>query len=1148
MKKRFYVTALFIVIFQLLQGEGFVVFGDSLSDTGNLARFTYNSGKIYNEHLANYFGESFPIPDGGSSTLFGGAFGIKPPSLKGPNYAQGGATANTELGMGRTFFSGGFIKFQTEKQIQNFLATKPKKEDLNTLKVVYWIGGNDMRLASEILNKHKVTENPIINKSIQDIGKQVEKLADNGVSFMVIPNVPDIAYTPKFFRQFAENTTLNGKTLFREKKWYRPSGISEESFNQLLDEPNLSTNIKHEEIIKAAIKKLLEMQKGDSSDDNVKKWFQKYQEERDKLSSLGKHFNEGVGKELEKVKKKHSNLVILRPDISSMILEVVAHPEHYGFTNATGTASKTFSGAVANIFHWGAGSGRDRIAAFDPEDGKGGVGGLDKKHLWNKGYHYVFGDEFHPSPEAHRIISDYMISMLESEDGKVQDESVANIDARSSDQAPLAKVNSSSIVEGYEKIDKKYIRGYVPYGALQVKNGGRFHWKGLYLENDGIALSVDGAGSSMLVENFHIENTARINAVAQIENGGNLLLKNGSLQTKRGSKITYPFGIRVNGKDSKVELVNSSLEIQGTQVAGISVGNQGKAEIVSSQILAKGKNAKGLHTWNATVLFNNSEVVSEGVGAWIFSNDIKNNKTNFEMKENSRIYGKEYAMKISPNVTGNKVLADISFQKSKVDGGIFTDAKSESHINMKDSYWKMSKDSSVTKLNLEDSILHFSPENTEEFHELTIRQNYYGKNALLKMKGKLSDDNSPTDKLIILGRAGGNTWIDYRNQGGIGAKTHYGIKIIDLFQKEEKNIFQLLKPVYVGNYEYTLLEGGNDAPDKEDYYLTSTLVSQDGNLYIPLKNRTLALAMPQSLNTLALSPTAFMASRTFALAPRREEAKTIRLYRPKTVMRAFLPYLNVENNYQNIFHIQDRNRLYFSQETSTKNWNDEEIKAKTKSNITKLSYPLYKNFGTFFTYDENTTQVENKTREYFQKATDIGNIKQRNIHVGLYYQHRLFDFLHLDHTLQYAWIRNTFHTEEEKEKVYGHGIAFSSEITAPVPLGANFAFIPHYQIDYFRQKIEDFHDYGIRNYAGGKIAWNKNRFSLETGIDYQWDLRRISGMTIGEDYFSHHDKKNHFIYQVSMEYEVFPNLKVNGKMKRREREERFYEIGVSYKF
>lgn len=735
--------------------------------------------------------------------------------------------------------------------------------------------------------------------------------------------------------------------------------------------------------------------------------------------------------------------------------------------------------------------------------------------------------------------------MLESEDGEVRDDKLENIDARSSEQTPLAKVNSSSIEEEYQTETKKYIRGYVPYGALQAKNGTRLHWKGLHLENDGIALSVDGQGSSINVENYYIENTARINAVAQVENGGKLLLKNGSLRTKRGSKISYPFGIRVNGQNSQANLENSTLEIQGTQVVGISVGNQGRAKLFSSKVFAKGKATKGVHAWNASLLFKNSEIISDGVGAWIFSNDSKNNKTSFIMEENSRIFGKEYAIKISPNITKNSVFADISLRKSRVEGGIFTDVKSESHVNMKNSDWKMSKNSSVTDLNLEDSTLHFSPEDTEEFHELTIRNNYYGKNALLKMKGKLSDDGSPTDKLIILGRAGGNTWIDYQNQGGNGAKTYYGIKIIDLFQKEEKNIFQLRKPVYVGNYEYTLLEGGNDAPDREDYYLTSTLVSQDGKLYIPLKNRKLAPAMSSS-NFLA--PSAFMAPRGFAPIPKKEEGKIVRLYRPKTVMKSFLPYLNLENNYQNIFHIQDRNRIHFSRETSTRSWDEEEIKAKTKSNIMKLSYPLSENFGTFFSYDENTTRVKNKTREYFQKEADIGSIKQRNIHVGLYYQHRLFDFLHLDHTLQYTWIRNTFSTEVEKEKLSGHGIAYSSEITAPISLGANFSFIPQYQIDYFRQRMEDFHDYGIRNYFGGKIAWKKNRFSLETGINYQWDLRRISGMNIGEDYFSYHNKKNHFLYQIAVEYEVFPDFRVNGKMKRREKEERFYEIGVSYKF
>lgn len=41
----------------------------------------------------------------------------------------------------------------------------------------------------------------------------------------------------------------------------------------------------------------------------------------------------------------------------------------------------------------------------------------------------------------------------------------------------------------------------------------------------------------MTVENYHVENTARINAVAQVENGGNLILKNGSLRTKEGAKL-----------------------------------------------------------------------------------------------------------------------------------------------------------------------------------------------------------------------------------------------------------------------------------------------------------------------------------------------------------------------------------------------------------------------------------------------------------------------------------------------------------------------------------------------------------------------------------------------------------------------------------
>lgn len=49
----------------------------------------------------------------------------------------------------------------------------------------------------------------------------------------------------------------------------------------------------------------------------------------------------------------------------------------------------------------------------------------------------------------------------------------------------------------------------------------------------------------------------------------------------------------------------------------------------------------------------------------------------------------------------------------------------------------------------------------------------------------------------------------------------------------EKDTFQLIKPVYAGKYEYTLLAGGNNAKEKEDFYLTSTLIYENGKIYIP---------------------------------------------------------------------------------------------------------------------------------------------------------------------------------------------------------------------------------------------------------------------------------------------------------------------------
>lgn len=1120
MRKSKTLLATFILVSSVLTAGNFVVFGDSLSDTGNLVRFTYNSGKIYNENLANYFGEKFPVPNGGASTLFGGAFGIKPPSLKGPNYAQGGATANDDLGMGRTFFSGGFIKFQTSKQIDAFLS-KFKRENANDLKVVYWIGGNDMRLASEVIHDSPIKENKIINKSIVDIGKQLRKLTENGISFIIVPDVPDIAYTPKFFKQFAQNTTLDGVTLYTEKTWKTfGKGISEDEFQELVD---TSQGKKQEEVIRSAIEELLKKQKITPSKELVDKWVQKYKEEEKNLSSLGKYFNEGVDKELEALKQENPKVSFLRPKVSDMITEVVEHPEYYGFTNTTGTAAKNFSSAVLNISRWGAGTGNDRVAAFDPEDGIEGKAGLDKKHLWNKGYHYVFGDEFHPSPEAHRIISDYMISLIETKKGVTALDSIPHQITPSKDQNRLADVKKGQKKE--ERSSGSFVKAYVPYGVLRAKEGGKIIWKNLNLENAGIVAYADGRGSSIELDNYKIKNIGRISSAILVENGGGIFLKNGTLESTRGSKITYPFGARINGKDSTLILEKSSLTMRGEGSVGLSFGNQAKGKLVSSSIETYGKDSKALHLWNGAVFSENSSFKSpDGTAIWIFSNDRGRNRSYLSL-EKSKVEGKDYAVDISSNVTRIPVVANIRVQNSEILGGIVTEDRSISNIEMIQSLWKMKESSSVSNLSLRDSNLHFS---SNQWKTLTV-ENYFSANSILHMKGKLEGDDSPTDRLIVNGTVEGSTGIDYKNVGGKGGVTNLGIKIIDLKKPADRNAFQLVHPVYAGDYEYSLLMGGNEA-EKEDFYLTSNVISKNGKLYIPTRLGYLEVATREaSISSLEASPVA-------------TNSKRIYLLRPRVMLQSMLPYINMEQSFSTIWHPRERKSIDFSIERSNKYLKEKNkhTEVNMDSSISKLSYPFNDTSGLFLSIGEGTARLKDNTRAYFHKNTEVGKLKTREIGLGFYYHHNINRKIFFDHTFQYQKIKNTYETEGRKEKLYGNGFAYSSYADIPIPLTENMEMIPSYQIDFIKHYFPKHRDHAIRQYVGAELGWKNTNFSVHVGAKYQDDLRKIKG--------KHNYKQDGILYSLKVKYSPVETFRFYGDTVWNPDKKISYQLGMEYTF
>ncbi|MDU7468111.1 MAG: SGNH/GDSL hydrolase family protein, partial [Serratia marcescens] len=98
------------------------VFGDSLSDTGNNGRFTYDGNQhlLYDEALAQRIGAALVASDNG-----------------GENYAAGGAVAVPGLNPADN----------TQDQVQRYLNRVNGQADGDGL-YVHWIGGNDLAAAA----------------------------------------------------------------------------------------------------------------------------------------------------------------------------------------------------------------------------------------------------------------------------------------------------------------------------------------------------------------------------------------------------------------------------------------------------------------------------------------------------------------------------------------------------------------------------------------------------------------------------------------------------------------------------------------------------------------------------------------------------------------------------------------------------------------------------------------------------------------------------------------------------------------------------------------------------------------------------------------------------------------------------------------
>lgn len=194
-----------------------VVFGDSLSDTGNdaaVSRAKYTVSAQLPGPASGYTDGRFTdgIETGPAARLYQGVWVEQlaaslpsKPSVKnslagGTNYAYGFAmtgpgTSTFTYGAGNVFF---FQVNNIGQQVTDYLATNPIINS-NTLFIV-WGGANDLL--------HATTTTAITTSATQEVGV-IQRLINAGATDFLVPNLPPLGLTPRFNTSVAASAAAN---------------------------------------------------------------------------------------------------------------------------------------------------------------------------------------------------------------------------------------------------------------------------------------------------------------------------------------------------------------------------------------------------------------------------------------------------------------------------------------------------------------------------------------------------------------------------------------------------------------------------------------------------------------------------------------------------------------------------------------------------------------------------------------------------------------------------------------------------------------------------------------------------------------------------------------------------------------------------
>ncbi|CAI2493171.1 Lipase 1 precursor [Serratia liquefaciens] len=362
------------------------VFGDSLSDTGNNGRFTYDSNKhlLYDEVLAQRIGAALVASDDG-----------------GNNYAAGGGVAVPALNPADN----------TQDQVQSYLGQVNGRADGDGL-YIHWIGGND--LAAAALNP--TTALGVAYNSAAAAAAQVHSLLNAGAGTVIVPTVPNIGSTPQLMELIIQQALTPVQNAAVQAAYA--------TLNSLATPDNASrTEAIHRALTAAAAQgsAIPQVQQAIAA-----QLIAAYDSLSAQAAQLTDFYNQS---EDHLLAQGGGNIV--RVDVNKLFGEAIANPAQFGFTNTAGMACPPgVSSAVC----------RSTMPGFDSSQA------------------YLFADHFHPSPQAHLLIADYIQAVL---DGPAQ------VVALNQATAAMARDSRATLDSRFQQLRS----GENPQGSLGVFGG-----------------------------------------------------------------------------------------------------------------------------------------------------------------------------------------------------------------------------------------------------------------------------------------------------------------------------------------------------------------------------------------------------------------------------------------------------------------------------------------------------------------------------------------------------------------------------------------------------------------------------------------------------------------------------------------------------